>query len=437
MALLPLPISAAARAYRQPPPNAFRHPSPAPAELGIAFSFCLGFAARAAAAAVGRVELRHMIVFFVGNHTCTSFGFCRILMLLVLALSLALTHDVAYGSISCYGDSGKRVDWFIVYKLPKSHHSSPVEGMRYMYQDGRTQGWVKGRSLMNSTEGAVGRTLNQLYLEAANRQREDEMAYVLYNDEPPKETFSGSKGHTKGVILLDRTQGFWLVHSTPRFPPRLDEKEYAWPHTALTYGQSFLCVTYPYSQFKAIGNQLLFTEPHVYDYQVQGAFARDLPALLNASEGEHVQEEPWNSQVTLTSKGGKEFVSFAKFSFFDDDLYSGWLAQALATDLYVEFWLKSPGVLASNCSGQYRVYNVEQLAFQDPATSFFSTSDHSKWCVGVESDSGWACVGDMNRNHAEEHRGGGTICCHDVTIWKSFHSLVQNYTDCDTTGYGL
>ncbi|XP_070597703.1 deoxyribonuclease-2-alpha isoform X1 [Erythrolamprus reginae] len=361
-------------------------------------------------------------------------GFCRILMLLIL--SLALSYNVVYGSISCYDDSGKPVDWFIVYKLPKSHHHSPVEGMRYMYQDGRTQGWVQGRSLMNSTEGAVGRTLNQLYLEAANRQREEETAYVLYNDEPPKENFYGSKGHTKGVILLDRTQGFWLVHSTPRFPPRLDEKEYAWPHTALTYGQSFLCVTYPYSQFKAIGNQLLFTEPHVYDYQVQGDFAQDLPALLNASEGEHVQKEPWNSQVTLTSKGGKEFVSFAKFRFFDDDLYSGWLAQALATDLYVEFWLKSPRILASNCSGKYRVYNVEKLAFQKPSTTFFSTSDHSKWCVGIESDPGWACVGDMNRNCAEEHRGGGTICCRDATIWKSFHSLVQNYTDCDTTGYG-
>lgn len=59
---------------------------------------------------------------------------------------------------------------FIVYKLPKSHQSSLAEGMQYMYQDGRTQGWVQGRSLMNSTEGAVGRTLNQLYLEAANRQ---------------------------------------------------------------------------------------------------------------------------------------------------------------------------------------------------------------------------------------------------------------------------
>lgn len=33
-------------------------------------------------------------------------------------------------------------------------------------------------------------------------QREEEMAYVLYNDEPPKENFSGSKGHTKGIKCI-------------------------------------------------------------------------------------------------------------------------------------------------------------------------------------------------------------------------------------------
>lgn len=90
------------------------------------------------------------------------------------------------------------------------------------------------------------------------------------------------------------------------FPPRHDEN-------ALPTNESNTvhCIS-------ALGNQLLFTDPHVYDYQVQGAFARDLPALLNASKGKHVREKPWNSQVTLTSKGGKEFISFAKFSFFDD-----------------------------------------------------------------------------------------------------------------------
>ncbi|XP_072847659.2 deoxyribonuclease-2-alpha [Pogona vitticeps] len=351
------------------------------------------------------------------------------LVLAILLLSVTFTHHTVDGGISCYDDFGQPVDWFILYKLPRHHHSTPAEGMKYMYQDGHTKGWVPGRSLMNSTEGAVGRTLQQLYSEATRRQ--EDTAYVLYNDEPPKQLSSSLKGHTKGVIFLDKIQGFWLLHSTPNFPPRLDEKEYAWPVSALQYGQTFLCVTYPYSQFIEIGHQLLFTEPEVYDYRVEGTFAQDLRALLNASEGQHIHKKPWNSSVTLTSLQGKKFVSFAKFRLFGDDLYSGWLAQALASNLYVEFWHKSRGILPSNCSGHYKVYNVQDVAFQSPATSFFSTSDHSKWCVGTGNDSGWACVGDMNRNLAEEHRGGGIICLHDSAVWKTFHSLVHNYTDCD------
>ncbi|XP_066472328.1 deoxyribonuclease-2-alpha isoform X2 [Tiliqua scincoides] len=353
------------------------------------------------------------------------------IMLSIFLLSVTVT--AIHGDISCYDDSGKPVDWFIVYKLPKPHHSPTEGGMRYMYLDEHTQGWVQGRSLMNDTEGAVGRTVQQLYTEAVGRQKE--MAYVLYNDQPPDDRSSSEKGHTKGVILLDRTQGFWMLHSTPHFPPSLAEKEYDWPESGLPNGQTFLCVTYPYSQFKEIGHQLLFTDPEVYDYRVEGTFADDLAALLNASEGQHIKEEPWNSSVALTSLGGKEFISFAKFSFFHDDLYSGWLAQALSSDLLVQFWLRSSGILPSNCSGPFRIYNMEKLAFQDPGITFASMVDHSKWCVGTENDPGWACVGDMNRNQAEEHRGGGAICCRDSAIWKAFHSLVQKYTDCDNAEY--
>ncbi|KAJ7316746.1 hypothetical protein JRQ81_002908 [Phrynocephalus forsythii] len=348
---------------------------------------------------------------------------------ILLLLVVTFAYRIVDGKISCYDDFGQPVDWFIVYKLPRRHHGTPAEGMKYMYQDGQTQGWVLGRSLMNTTEGAVGRTLQQLYSEAA--QRQEETAYLLYNDEPPNKPSYSLKGHTKGVILLDKIQGFWLLHSTPHFPPCLDEKEYVWPLSALPFGQTFLCITYPYGQFKEIGNQLLFTEPEVYDYRVEGTFAQDLPALLNASEGHHIQKEPWNSSVTLTSLQGKNFVSFAKFRLFGNDLYSGWLAEALASDLYVEFWHRSRGILPSNCSGHYKVYNVQEVAFQSPAPRFFSISDHSKWCVTTESHPGWACVGDMNRNIAEEHRGGGTVCVHDSATWKAFHSLVHNYTDCD------
>ncbi|CAM4606744.1 unnamed protein product [Lepidochelys kempii] len=349
-------------------------------------------------------------------------------MLPLFLLAVALPH-VAGGGISCYDDAGQPVDWFLAYKLPWPRHSPPAEGMRYMYQDARSGGWVPGRTLMNSTQSAVGRTLLQLY-QGANRRTED-TAYVLYNDQPPKNVPSSTspRGHTKGVVLLDRAQGFWLLHSTPHYPPPVTET-YAWPHSGLHNGQSFLCVTFPYAQFKEIGTQLRFDDPVVFDARVQGAFAQALPDLHLASEMQHVREPPWNRSVALTSLGGRRFLSLAKFRLFHDDLYSGWVAQALSSDLYVQFWPNSRGVLPSNCSGPYRVYNIEELGFPAPGPDFPATVDHSKWCVSTESTPGWACVGDMNRNLEEEQRGGGTLCQQDPAVWKSYYALVQKYSKC-------
>ncbi|XP_075758511.1 deoxyribonuclease-2-alpha [Pelodiscus sinensis] len=352
-------------------------------------------------------------------------------MLPLFLLAVALPH-VAGGGISCYDDAGQPVDWFLAYKLPRSRAqawSGPL-GLRYMYQDARSGGWVPGRALMNSTQSAVGRTLLQLY-QGVSRRTED-TAYILYNDQPPKNippspSSSSSRGHTKGVVLLDRHQGFWLRHSTPHFPPLA---AYAWPHSALHNGQSFLCVTFPYAQFKQIGMQLRLADPLVYESRVQGAFAQDLPDLCLASKMQHVREPPWNRSVALTSLGGRPFLSLAKFRLFQDDLYSGWLAQVLSSDLYVQFWPNSRGVLPSNCSGLYRVYNVQDLGFPAPQLNFSATVDHSKWCVSTESAPGWACVGDMNRNVAEEQRGGGALCQQDPAVWKSYYTLVQSYSKC-------
>ncbi|EMP37240.1 Deoxyribonuclease-2-alpha [Chelonia mydas] len=196
-------------------------------------------------------------------------------------------------------------------------------------------------------------------MEAKRRAKADRIR------EPPKNVPSSTspRGHTKGVVLLDRAQGFWLLHSTPHYPPPVTET-YAWPHSGLHNGQSFLCVTFPYAQFNEI------------------------------------------------------------------DLYSGWVAQALSSDLYVQFWPNSRGVLPSNCSGPYRVYNIEELGFPAPGPDFPATVDHSKWCVSTESTPGWACVGDMNRNLEEEQRGGGTLCQQDPAVWKSYYALVQKYSKC-------
>ncbi|XP_072255603.1 deoxyribonuclease-2-alpha [Pyxicephalus adspersus] len=343
-------------------------------------------------------------------------------MALWLLMSLLMPY-LSSAAISCYGDNGQPVDWFIVYKLPSLDHSSEA-GMKYMYQDGNSGGWVKGVSLMNRTDSAVGRTVNQLYKSSQSQN----VAYILYNDQPPKDEDNEVRGHTKGVILLDKNQGFWLVHSTPHFPPSSSLK-YDWPSSAHHNGQSFICVTYPYLQFKDIGTQLLYNTITPYDSSVPDDFSGDLPDLNSAARKKEVSSPPWNRKVTLTSVGGKTFVSFAKHARFRDDLYSGWVSEALKSDVCVQFWLNSRGILPSNCSLAYHTYNAQRLSF-GPTISYSSHVDHSKWCVTWSNTPGWACIGDMNRDKEEEQRGGGTVCVQDTTVWKSYHKLVMDYTKC-------
>ncbi|XP_053573822.1 deoxyribonuclease-2-alpha [Bombina bombina] len=326
--------------------------------------------------------------------------------------------------ISCYGDYGKVVDWFIVYKLPKDKKQKEG-GIYYMYQDGDTRGWVPGKSVMNRTDSAVGRTLSQLY-DVSNTK---DVAYVLYNDQPPRYTASAIRGHTKGVVLLDSKQGFWLVHSTPHFPPPVNMK-YDWPTNAFHNGQSFLCVTYSYNQFKDIGTQLLYNTISSYDSSIPETFSCDFPDLKAAAEDKQVTSRPWNRSVTLMSAGGKEFTSFSKTGKFRNDLYSGWLSEVLQSALYVQFWRNSAGILPSDCSIPHHVYNIDYIAFSQ-AHNFSTHIDHSKWCVTDSGTPGWACVGDMNRNKEEERRGGGTVCIKDPVVWKSFNRLVSVYSNCE------
>lgn len=117
------------------------------------------------------------------------------------------------------------------------------------------------------------------------------------------------------------------------------------------------------------------------------------------------------------------------------DLYSGWLAAALGTNLQVQFWPNSPGILPSNCSGTHQILDVTQTGFPGPSGPTFSaTEDHSKWCVAPQGP--WTCVGDMNRNKGEAHRGGGTLCTQLPSFWKAFQPLVKACQPCKE-GSGL
>lgn len=60
--------------------------------------------------------------------------------------------------------------------------------------------------------------------------------------------------------MVDKTStGVWLLHSTPQFPFRRDQNKF-WPQSGTKTAQIFICVTFPYDQFKYIGNVLSQTD---------------------------------------------------------------------------------------------------------------------------------------------------------------------------------
>lgn len=115
------------------------------------------------------------------------------------------------------------------------------------------------------------------------------------------------------------------------------------------------------------------------------------------------------------------------------DLYHAWVAPTLQTDLLVQFWRRSTGVLPSDCSPSWKVLGVHLLSPGGQIT-FKATEDHSKWAAsagggGLRGGS-WVCVGDINRNEAEEKRGGGTVCRQDVAVWKAYRAAALQCDSC-------
>ncbi|XP_042136015.1 deoxyribonuclease-2-beta isoform X2 [Peromyscus maniculatus bairdii] len=166
-------------------------------------------------------------------------------------LFFALSWVLGTPEISCKKEDGGAVDWFIFYKLPKRPGSKDAaSGLEYLYLDSTMRSWRKSQYLVNSSKSVLGRTLEQLY--KVYTSKSNETAYLMYNDGVPKSTnYSRKYGHTKGLLVWNRIQGFWLIHSVPRFPP-FPEDGYEYPSSGRRYGQSGICITFKYSQYEVI-----------------------------------------------------------------------------------------------------------------------------------------------------------------------------------------
>ncbi|KAK2869212.1 hypothetical protein Q7C36_001083 [Tachysurus vachellii] len=328
------------------------------------------------------------------------------------------------GEISCLNEDGQPVDWFIIYKLPRYKKESVGSGVDYMYLDPSLPNWHMSKHAVNTTEGALGRTLNQLY----QRYESNSLVYILYNDAPPVLEYVNNSGHSKGALLVDQFQGFWLTHSIPHFPP-FPEIGFGYPSTGKLYGQSVQCTTYSSKQFRKISQQLAYINPNTYNCSIPSAYYTEMPEMARICAGKTVSVVPRRRLETLMSVKGETFLSFAKSHRYVDDIYAGWIAQTLDTNLLVESWQRKTHQLPSNCSLPYHVMNIELVCLSKLVT-FKSYDDHSKWCVSWGYQAQWTCLGDLNRENTQAWRGGGLICTQNTAVYKAFRSSVLWYKNC-------
>ncbi|NXN97011.1 DNS2B protein, partial [Rhinopomastus cyanomelas] len=319
---------------------------------------------------------------------------------------------------------------FALYKLPKHTKGEiPTLGLEYMYMDALAPQWVLGKHLVNTTQGALGQTLKQLYETYKSEASGIYIAYAMYNDEVPE---SGSavwkKGHTKGFLLSDKSQGFWVIHSVPLFPPA-PEDGYGYPATGELYGQTAICVTFRYGQFAEIDQQMLSYNPGIYSCSIPNIFQADLPNLQKLCVGSRLPSAPLYHLTKLQSAQGENFLHFAKSHLFVDDIYVALMAQELKTDLLAEFWQHSGHRLPSNCSLDYHVYNIDLVGTPVNST-FYSINDHSKWAVSSKQEDQWTCIGDLNRAAEQAWRSGGFLCTQNEHIYKAFRRLIAHYESC-------
>jgi len=176
-------------------------------------------------------------------------------------------------SISCRDMVGESVDWWIAYKAPilsASKNPKLLAGYGFAYMDDYTPFQLSDLTL-DQAEDMLKHTLAVLYTKEAargvptNRSTDSNstaeivpgvdgfhtmastVGHLMYNDQWPSGKTCSACGHTKGVLGFDVNGGFWLVHSTPRFPlePSI-EAFYSFPANERIYGQSYLCITLPF-----------------------------------------------------------------------------------------------------------------------------------------------------------------------------------------------
>uniref|UniRef100_A0A3P8P7D6 Deoxyribonuclease-2-alpha n=1 Tax=Astatotilapia calliptera TaxID=8154 RepID=A0A3P8P7D6_ASTCA len=287
-----------------------------------------------------------------------------------LVLTLTLFFLGSEAIVTCRDNNDHEVDWYILYKAPGEKIPDPQNPqtkiykreIKYIYIDSTQRvdmvpGTTNYKNLIDSS-AALGNTLRPILKSVKDMPRN--FGFLSYSDQPPGcSANTDIFGHSKGVLMVEKNNyGVWLLHSMPQFPFRRDQNKF-WPESGFKNAQTFICVTFPYDQFKNIGNHLQYIGAFPFDYDIPNDFHQE---LIKATKW--VQVNPPRTLQMLTSKEHQNFYSIAKQQsehLTVGDLYFT-IAQVIDSDVAVQTWGCQAGRAPSYCSDpNHRVYNIQNI----------------------------------------------------------------------------
>ncbi|RWS24312.1 plancitoxin-1-like protein, partial [Leptotrombidium deliense] len=176
----------------------------------------------------------------------------------------------------------------------------------YMTNNNFENGWQLSSFLVSDQDSIFSRTLKPLY-----STNNDNYSYLFYSDQPPNCLPTEIYGHTKGVLAVDHSTGFWLIHSVPKFVSTVSTGHYEYPNSGRRNGQTALCISFDTKTETAkIVNQFLRNQPKVYDYFISAIILSLIPNFKDLLNKNWIRNK--TSQASIESISGHRFISFAK-----------------------------------------------------------------------------------------------------------------------------
>ncbi|XP_050037862.1 plancitoxin-1-like [Dermacentor andersoni] len=355
--------------------------------------------------------------------------------LVVIGTCVSFYGAFVNAKLSCKDAKGNDVDWFVVYKIPKTKPDSrsfkqPDGGeMAYFdstYTSTTSPMWTLYDNIYSKKPNPIKETLAPIYKKKSN------VAFVAYNDQPPR-NFNGTRGgHTKGVLMVGKARDIgavWLQHSVPQFVQDVGN-DYLYPENGRENGQLFLCITFPIQDVERIAYHLHVQAINVYQRNLQ-KWARAFPyfwALLNKNYLRNIRHLQINLMLTHRRR---LVLAISKPTNWPKDIYTEELRNKMNSSITVQSWRNGAGNAQTQyCTKGYSVTDVETIRIQTKQGSiyFSSREDHSKWYVAWKSDI--FCASSLNRMLSQMKRGGGITCIWSKPLAVLFRNSIDKRSRC-------